>query len=79
MAVKVQYPGVGRSIHSDIDNLMRMMRVANVFPRGLYIEQAVAVAKVRVPERSPAQSRLGGGHRWQDHAPLGCVVSSCEQ
>jgi len=45
VAVKVQYPGVAQSIHADIDNLMRMMRVANVFPRGLFVEQAVAVAK----------------------------------
>ena len=33
------------SIESDVDNLMRLMTVANVFPRGLYLEEAAAVAK----------------------------------
>ena len=45
VAVKVQYPGVADSIHSDIDNLMTLIRIANIFPKGLYVEQAVAVAK----------------------------------
>ncbi|EFN54887.1 hypothetical protein CHLNCDRAFT_24033, partial [Chlorella variabilis] len=43
--VKVQYPGVARSIESDVDNLMRLISVANVLPRGLYVENAVRVAK----------------------------------
>lgn len=42
---KVQYPGVAKSIDSDIDNLMRLVRVANVLPKGLYVENAVKVAK----------------------------------
>lgn len=33
------------SIESDVDNLMNLMRLLNVFPRGLYVEEAVAVAK----------------------------------
>lgn len=42
---KVQYPGVARSIESDVDNLMRLIRVANILPKGLYVENAVKVAK----------------------------------
>eukprot|EP00873_Tetraselmis_striata_P045513 jgi/Tetstr1/465777/TSEL_010401.t2 len=45
VAMKVQYPGVARSIESDVDNVMRLIRVANVLPKGAYVEQAVAVAK----------------------------------
>eukprot|EP00892_Ulva_mutabilis_P001014 jgi/Ulvmu1/10913/UM007_0090.1 len=45
IAMKVQYPGVANSIESDVDNLMNLMRLLNVFPRGLYVEEAVAVAK----------------------------------
>ncbi len=30
VAMKVQYPGVGRSIESDIDNVMRLIKVCDV-------------------------------------------------
>jgi len=45
VVMKVQYPGVAKSIESDVDNLMRLISVANLLPRGLYVEQAVKVAK----------------------------------
>ena len=43
--MKIQYPGVARSIHSDIDNLVRLVRMTDLLPRGLYVEHAVATAK----------------------------------
>ncbi|GBF99518.1 aarF domain-containing kinase [Raphidocelis subcapitata] len=45
VAMKIQYPGVARSIESDVDNLMRLIAVANVLPRGLFVENAARVAK----------------------------------
>lgn len=36
---------MANSIESDVDNLMNLMTLLNVFPRGLYVEEAVAVAK----------------------------------
>ena len=45
VVMKIQYPGVAASIESDVDNLMRLIRVANVLPKGMYVENAVAVAK----------------------------------
>ena len=36
---------VARSIHSDIDNLMRLVSLTDLLPRGLYVEHAVKVAK----------------------------------
>jgi hypothetical protein len=38
--MKIQYPGVARSIESDVDNLMRLISVANLLPKGLYVENA---------------------------------------
>ena len=32
-----QYPGVASSINSDIDNLMGVMRVWNIFPEGTVV------------------------------------------
>ena len=41
--MKIQYPGVARSIESDVDNLMRLINIANLLPKGLYVEQAAEV------------------------------------
>lgn len=36
IAVKIQYPGVGEGINSDIDNLMAVLNVWNIIPDGKY-------------------------------------------
>lgn len=43
VAVKIQYPGVARSIGSDIDNLVGMLKVWDVFPAGFFIDNIVKV------------------------------------
>lgn len=45
VAVKIQYPGVAQSIGSDIDNLVGMLKVWDVFPAGFFIDNIVKVAK----------------------------------
>jgi aarF domain-containing kinase len=45
VAVKIQYPGVAKSITSDIDNLMTVLNVANILPKGLYVENVIEVVK----------------------------------
>ena len=45
VAVKIQYPGVARSIQSDIDNLMSVMNVTQLLPKGMYVENVVKVMK----------------------------------
>lgn len=34
VAMKIQYPGVAKGIESDIDNLVGILKVWNVFPEG---------------------------------------------
>lgn len=46
VAVKIQYPGVARSIESDIDNLVGMLKVWNVFPAGIFIDNVVKVSAI---------------------------------
>ena len=41
--MKIQYPGVARSIESDVDNLLRIISLANILPKGMYIENAAKV------------------------------------
>lgn len=45
VAIKIQYPGVGESIDSDINNLMTVLKVGNLLPEGLYAENAIDVAR----------------------------------
>lgn len=46
VAVKIQYPGVAKSIESDIDNLVGMLKLWNVFPAGIFIDNVVKVSAV---------------------------------
>ena len=45
VAVKVQYPGVAKSIDSDLANLTRILRVMNIFPKGLYVDSIISVSR----------------------------------
>lgn len=48
VVLKIQYPGVARSIESDVDNLLRLISYANILPKGLYVE-AAAKARAHFP------------------------------
>ncbi|XP_025908002.1 atypical kinase COQ8B, mitochondrial-like [Nothoprocta perdicaria] len=43
LAVKIQYPGVARSIRSDVQNLLALLRLAKALPRGLFADNALRV------------------------------------
>ncbi|KAL1463281.1 hypothetical protein WDU94_015046 [Cyamophila willieti] len=45
VAMKIQYPGVAQGIESDIDNLISVMKIWNVFPEGMFLDNLVEVAK----------------------------------
>ncbi|KAJ1949555.1 hypothetical protein IWQ62_006712, partial [Dispira parvispora] len=45
VAVKIQYPGVGDSIDSDLDNLQSLLVMGNFLPKGLYLENTIRVAR----------------------------------
>lgn len=45
VAIKIQYPGVARGIDSDIDNLGGIMKMWNIFPKGMFLENLMVVAK----------------------------------
>lgn len=40
--MKIQYPGVAESIDSDLTNLKRIVSMAGILPRGLYIDNAIS-------------------------------------
>lgn len=45
VAIKIQYPGVATGIQSDVENLVGIMKVWNIFPKGMFIDNLVEVAK----------------------------------
>ncbi|CAH8535297.1 unnamed protein product [Schistosoma rodhaini] len=45
VAIKIQYPGIADSIDADINNLTSLLNRFNIFPRGLFAEKAIEVAR----------------------------------
>uniref|UniRef100_A0A131YDK4 Chaperone activity of bc1 complex like mitochondrial n=1 Tax=Rhipicephalus appendiculatus TaxID=34631 RepID=A0A131YDK4_RHIAP len=45
VAIKIQYPGVAEGINSDINNLMAILKYWDIIPKGMYIDNVVAVAR----------------------------------
>lgn len=45
LAVKVQYPGVRRSIDSDVDNVAALLRMLPLLPSGVRLDELLAEAK----------------------------------
>uniref|UniRef100_A0A0N4Z1N3 ABC1 domain-containing protein n=1 Tax=Parastrongyloides trichosuri TaxID=131310 RepID=A0A0N4Z1N3_PARTI len=45
IAVKIQYPGVADGIDSDIDNLITVLNFGGLFPKGMFLDNFVEVAR----------------------------------
>ena len=43
VALKVQYPGVGDSIDNDVKNLLSMLRLSGMLPKGMYLDRTLKV------------------------------------
>ncbi|HDR27345.1 ABC1 kinase family protein [Rhodovulum sp.] len=63
LAIKVQYPGVRRSIDSDVNNVAALMRLSGVMPRELDIAPMLDEAKRQLHEEADYE-REGRYMRW---------------
>ncbi|KAM7541549.1 hypothetical protein Aperf_G00000025252 [Anoplocephala perfoliata] len=45
LAMKIQYPGIGKSIETDVANITMLLKRFNIFPRGMYAESAIRTAR----------------------------------
>lgn len=52
LAVKIQYPGIVRSIDSDVDNVARLLRLSGLVPRALDVTPLLAEAKQQLREEA---------------------------
>ncbi len=48
LAIKVQYPGVADSIHSDVDNVVSLIKLSGLLPKTLNIQPLVEEAKLQL-------------------------------
>jgi len=55
LAIKVQYPGVAKSIDSDVDNVVTLLKVAGFAPPELEMEKLMAAAKQQLHEEADYQ------------------------
>jgi predicted unusual protein kinase regulating ubiquinone biosynthesis (AarF/ABC1/UbiB family) len=55
LALKIQYPGVAKSINSDVDNMAMFLRMANILPMDLDISGIVAEVKRQLKEEADYQ------------------------
>jgi len=56
LALKIQYPGVARSIDSDVDNLATALRLARVLPREIDFSPLLVEAKRQLREEADYES-----------------------
>jgi predicted unusual protein kinase regulating ubiquinone biosynthesis (AarF/ABC1/UbiB family) len=52
LALKIQYPGVARSIASDVDNVAVLLRLLNVLPVGIDVDGLAAEAKRQLAQEA---------------------------
>ena len=52
IVLKIQYPGVAQSIDSDVDNIATLLRVTNLLPKHMEIDQLLTDAKAQLHEEA---------------------------
>jgi len=60
LALKIQYPGIGQSIDSDVDNVATLLKVSRLVPDGLDLQPLLQEAKRQLHEE--ADYLLEAGH-----------------
>ena len=66
LAVKVQFPGVARSIDSDVDNLGALLRIARLIPAGFEIEPLLEEVKRQLRQETDYRAELEFLNRYRD-------------
>lgn len=60
LALKVQYPGIARSIDSDVDNVISLLKMSRLLPQGVIADDLVEEAKLQL--HAEADYLLEAGH-----------------
>eukprot|EP01006_Ploeotia_vitrea_P037359 TRINITY_DN66123_c5_g2_i1.p2 TRINITY_DN66123_c5_g2~~TRINITY_DN66123_c5_g2_i1.p2 ORF type:complete len:574 (-),score=284.34 TRINITY_DN66123_c5_g2_i1:86-1807(-) len=66
VAMKIQYPGVSRSIASDLSNLKRLIQLIDFVPKGLYIDDALKAAQEELTLECDYEREAANQKRFRD-------------
>jgi len=66
LAVKVQYPGLARSIDSDVANVGALIRMSGMLPKGFALEPYLAEAALQLHEETDYQREARYLNRFRD-------------
>lgn len=59
LALKVQYPGVARSIDSDVDNVISLLKISRLLPEGVIADELVEEAKLQLHAEADYKQEAG--------------------
>ncbi len=59
LALKIQYPGVAKSIVSDVDNLTAVLRLSRLLPSDVELDPLIAEAKRQLRQEADYQAEAG--------------------
>jgi aarF domain-containing kinase len=68
VAVKIQFPGIAQSISSDLSYLTPMLRSSALLPKGLYLQNTIAVMRRELADECDYLREADAGRRF--HAYL---------
>ncbi|KAF2457253.1 ubiquinone biosynthesis protein coq-8 [Lineolata rhizophorae] len=66
VAVKVQYPGVARSIDSDLNNLSLLLTASRLLPKGLFLDRTIANARTELAWECDYVREAEGARRFKE-------------
>lgn len=64
VAVKIQFPGIASSISSDLSNLSILLRSSALLPKGLYLQNTIAVMKRELEDECDYIREAESGRRF---------------
>ncbi|WWD20079.1 hypothetical protein CI109_104553 [Kwoniella shandongensis] len=66
VAVKIQFPGVASSIESDLSNLSLLLRSSALLPKGLYLQNTIAVMRRELEDECDYVREAASGKKFED-------------
>lgn len=66
VVLKVQYPGVARSIGSDVTTLRRLLRMGNFVPDSYYVDEALQVAEDELARECDYSVEAANQHKYRE-------------
>jgi aarF domain-containing kinase len=67
VAVKIQFPGIANSISSDLSYLTPLLRSSAVLPKGLYLQNTIAVMRRELADECDYKREADAGQRFRDY------------